>query len=459
MTELLRVFLSKKYRITITSLILALLYIGYAVFNAHFTQSAVISFIYPNSEKGLYPDGSRFNIYDILSDRVLLNTAKLYGEKTGQEIDTEAIRNHILVDDYLADSVQDRVTSARNQGQDYVYFTNEYVIKILPNRVFEISNYEKLFGLIPNVDNEILLDSLFASYKEFFMNEHTEMNIIPKITGTIDVDSYDYIEIADIYDKMVSMCIEYLRAKNKESETFRSPSTGLSFNDLISSLQSFRDVKISNLKSYVSSSRISKSPQDLINKLQTQIERDHLKYVKKLEEANIANQAMRDYDHTFEENIVIAGIDENIGLYQARPKTAYDTVTKRALEAGVLAGSYLKDIENNQWKISEYQNGPDPAERERLFNQADSLVKAIKEESQKLFESANITVDDYLRTKSNDYVRLTVSEKNYVSLRLFVNAGIIFVASMFLIDLYYFLTSRRKVENTKKINGKKAVGI
>ena len=46
----------------------------YTAYNQHFTEQQNLSFVYSSAEKGRYPDGSRFEIYDLLSDEVLTLT-------------------------------------------------------------------------------------------------------------------------------------------------------------------------------------------------------------------------------------------------------------------------------------------------------------------------------------------------------------------------------------------------
>lgn len=453
----------RKWVILSCGMLFSLAFFAYSCFNTYYTESMIISFIYPNSEKGYYPDGSRFNIYGLVSNEVLQDAVDKYNKESGKSpISVDDVKDNIKLNDYLAGAVSDRIKSARSLGQDYTYFTNEYTVSLKPTRVFDINNKEKLFGLIPNINSKLFSQKLYESYTAYFMNEHTEMNIIPKITQNIMYDDYDYAEMADMFGNVTNMCINYLTSKSAENETFRSKSTNMSFNDLITGIQSLKDVSISNLQSFVSSSKLSKNPSDLIDKYKTQIERDTLDYNKAKAESDISTMAMRQYDHTFEENIVVTGINEEVGLYQARPKTAYDTITKRALSAGVKAADTMKDIENLNWQIEQYSKGPiSEEEKVRLFKVADGMVDEIQKESKRLFDLANVTVDDYLSFKSNDYVRKTQIEKTYINRSIIIKSGFMFCVAAFGIFLFMFFLKRENWTLTKDIiiavskNGKK----
>ncbi|MDP4152162.1 MAG: hypothetical protein Q8865_01795 [Bacillota bacterium] len=458
--KIFRFMWEKKWVITIGSLLFSVLFIAYACFNTYFTEHMIVSFIYPNSEKGYYPDGSRFNIYDLVSTEVLERAVKEYNAASGQkEISVDDVKKNISLTDYLAGSVQEKVTQARSLGQDYTYFTNEYIVSIRPTHVFDIHNKRKLFGLIPNINNKLFLDKLYESYSYYFMNEHTEMNIVPRITQNIQYDDYDYVEMADMFDKRANICINYLNSKNAENEAYRSSVTGMSFKDLITGFQSLRDVNIQNLKAFVSSSKISKNPVDLINKYKTQIEKLMLQYSKAKDEADISSTAMNQYDHTFDENIVITGINDQMGLYQARPKTAYDTVTKQALDAGVRASDIQKDIEDDQWQIQQYgDQSASGDDQKRLFSTADNMITGIEKESQRLITLANNTVDDYLSYKSSDYVRKTHMGKSYISMSVLMKTLIVFIISALAISLflYLFLPARKEFYDRKEFYREKA---
>ena len=101
-----------------------------------------------------------------------------------------------------------------------------------------------------------------------------------------------------------------------------SDTTGLSFDDLIIAYQSLKDVQISRLDKFASSGKVTRSLDELINQFEVDIENQNLVEKKKLDESSLAKSAMLEYDHTFSENIIIVSVNEENGLYQARPKTA-----------------------------------------------------------------------------------------------------------------------------------------
>lgn len=389
----------------------------------------VISFIYPNSEKGQYPDGTRLNIYDIASERVLASAVYEYNKAVGYEDLTISEAQRIIsVTEYVPPSLQEKIETARSSGQDYSYFANEFYVKCVALNKFDISDYRHLFGILPKVNNKVFAEKLYSSYKSYLMTEHAEMNIIPRMAANINYEAYDYLEIANVFENSINMNVKYLEAKNSQNGSFVSSKTGATFNDLISEMQSFQNLQIQNFKAFISSSKLAKNPAEYVNKLRAENESYRLEYNRLQGESDVAKRAMDQYDHTFEENIIVTGIDEEHGLYQSRPKTAYDTVTKRALDKGVEAKNILKDMEENERLIWIYSStNLSPEESTRLSKVADSMVEEIKVLNNSLFEKANNTVEDFLSQKSSDYARLKMRGKSFLTVGLLVNSIIVFV--------------------------------
>ncbi len=451
--DLLKYIWRKRKFIAIVAVLVTLIYYGVNCFYIYYSEIGTISFIYPDSENGRYPDGTRFNIYDLMSEEVLLGTVNIYNEKTGKiPIKLSDIENAIVIDEITPYGIQTKVQNARNLGQDYSYFANEYRVTVSPIQGVYKRSFKNLFGIIPDIDNKFLIESLYKSYTRYFMDSHAEMNIIPKITQNISYDGYDYVEIADVFETRINMYITYLESKLRENGSYSSKNTGKSFNDLIAEFKNLNEIKVKNLRSFVSSSKLAKNPEEFINKLRVQNESYNLYYNKLADEAEAARTAMNEYDHSYVENIVITGQNEEVGLYQARPKTAYDTITKRALDVGVSAQAVLKDIEENNRLINEYANTVmSPESQTRLSNVADRLVLEIEQESERLVALADETIADYLDSRCSDYVRFTYAGKSYFSMNLLLKMAIILLLAIFGAILYLYLFDKDKKPGVQEI--------
>ena len=429
--KLLMYIWQRKVPIIIGGLICVLLYFAYNCYQVHYTDSIDLSLVYPGSEKGVYPDNTRFNIYDILNTEVIDAAVESYNAESNslQQITSDDVRGDIIINESAPADLQDRIDEARMAGQDYSYFVNEYRIEMKPVHKLTLST---AFGTVPYVDGEKFLNHLYTSFSQYLVEQHAEENIIPRLEGSIDYEGYDYLEYANMLNNQISTYINYLQPKNAENGGFYSDETGLTFEDLITEFTNLQTYQIQSLISYVSSSGLAKDTQEFINILETNNEKDFIEYQKTRSEGEISTQAMYAYDHTFEENIVIPTYDADNGLYQARPKTGYDDITQRALEHQVEADNMMTDINENSRKIEFYSASLQNAEEHaRITAVADSMMAELETASSELIAKADLTVQEYLRELSSDYVSQKVVPKSYVNISLSVDLLGVFIAAGF----------------------------
>ena len=76
----------------------------------------------------MYPDGTRFNMFDFISTEVLQTIEKL-NIKVFMRCNTRELRSSIAIGVNLTRPVQERILEARKQGHQYAYFSNEYTIE------------------------------------------------------------------------------------------------------------------------------------------------------------------------------------------------------------------------------------------------------------------------------------------------------------------------------------------
>lgn len=415
----------------------------YTAYNQHFTEQQNLSFVYSSAEKGRYPDGSRFEIYDLLSDEVLtLTLERLNRDGKFLNRTVSELRECFSIRAHLSAPVQAKIQETRKNGENYSYIPTEYVVTASTGKKFGFLNIRNLF--VENTAKE-LLNALTETYYQYFLDEHTENNVLAKISEEPDYSQYDYPEIADSMESSINLYLQYLQSKKAEDATFRSSVTGKSFNDLISSFENLLSIRANTYKSYVYASKISKDKEALISVYEAQIEDLQIKANKKAAESEIAGKAMEEYDHTFEESIVITGVDKNDEVYQVKPKTGYDFVTKQSLDAGVESSAFQEEINDKRRRIEEYrQVSLSPDEAARIAAVSDSMIEEITKEQMSLQQTAQQTVADYLTMKNSGYVKIKQIDKKYLSASFLIKIFIAAIAGILVALLYAFLLWLKK---------------
>ncbi len=404
-----------------------------------------VSYIYPGSENGLYPDGGRL-LRDDLIDTDRVEEALIAMSEKGWYTDIPAakIRDNLRVRENLSNPVQSRVQSLRAQGEEYTYYNNEFILSFTQPCVLHLKDSSDWFGLTRPDRSKEFVEALMHSVFNNFIAEHTEGEVFAEFSSYMYVGDLDYSGIVDACDEMVTLCINYLTKKQEADSTFVSRTTGLSFADLIASYQSLADVQIARLLKYTSAGKLTRSLDELVNRLEVEIEDQQLVEKKKLDESSINKKAMLEYDHTFSENIIIVSVNEENGLYQARPKTGYDTVTQRTLDAGVAATNAANIVANDQRLISEYtESMAEPGVQARL-DEAEAMVKSIYEEYDRLRDLSVATIRDYLTQNYSNYIRTSEAENEQSALGTLVRLCAFFAVGLCLTAVLCLMRDRRR---------------
>lgn len=412
--------------------VLAVLVLGMGIYRNVYQDSVHFSFVYPNIENGQYPDGQRFLMYDFL-DNDVVTAALTEMQKKGwyTDITPTQIQRNLGVSVYLSNPVQEKVESSIASGKDFSYYSNEYVIRFSQPNPVHLRDWDDFFGLFRKNRSKEFLDELVRANIKKFTEEHADSGqAFYNLTSGLSDEDYDFTDITDYYRIKVNASLDYLQEKDAEGKAYVAKSTGLSFKDLIASYQALLDVDIQKLESYVKSSRLTRNLEQFKNRHQVLVENDTLSMLKQQDEALLSKTAMEEYDHTFTENIIIVSENEENGLYQARPKTGYDTVTQRTLTASTNAVTLSENIDELNLKVGQYSEAAaaNPAEYARMCGVANGMVAEFDQKYEDLFEKSNATINEYLQYVNGNYIETSSRHTALFNGKMIVKTVIFFAA-------------------------------
>ncbi len=179
------------------------------------SAKASLALRYEQAYEGLNPNGTRFNINELLSEEVLSKTI----EKAG-------LTGTITTDDLL-DCLA--VSASGSQSAKNMYIATEYSVwlnnKCLPKRIS------------PNN----MLTLLMETYRQYFL-EHYGSNDSALNINWSDANDWEYLEFADIMSVKVNNLITYLEDLRQESGMYQYHTEGESFRSLSESISNFRDI-------------------------------------------------------------------------------------------------------------------------------------------------------------------------------------------------------------------------
>ena len=163
---------------------------------------------------------------------------------------------------------------------------------------------------------------------------------------------------------------------------------------------------------------------------------------------------MENYDQTFTENLINVVQNKEYGLYQARPKTAFDSVTVEKHNSDESISEYggiIREFNNDLAVFSTLSS--DPSERNRLMTKAEELIKGFRKEYGELTRLSDAVIKEYYDSLNEGYFTVKIKPRRVISKGLIVKCGIVFVIGAAL--AYVMVIFFSSVSDARKIGRKK----
>ena len=423
-------------------------YMEYAVADAHIVMT------YPEIATSGYPDGSRFAYYDFVSDDKLEAALEIMKSKGKyQNFTVEDIKEKFFVYSYLDGSAISEVSTNRSKGNDFSYVANEYDITFVQPHDYKSKKFFERF-VAPDYSDEFLR-ALVRVNKEYISEKKGGLKGFENLTN-VDDFNYDYDEQITVYKTKINAIVSYLSSIEKESPDFTSAKYNLTIKDLKGKYKLLITNKLDSIDNFVDSSAISKNVEVASNKTNVNIETTTLKCDKANDRLLINDYATTNYDHTFTENLINVVRDDKQGLYQARPKTAFDTVVDQKNAETELVSEYTTKIGVLNDELSRFAFvSSDSQENKRLSEKAETLLSDMEKEYSELTAISKEVVDEYLNEINKHYITAKIEKDSILSKRLLIKLAIMFVVGAFSVFVFCIwlsvLADERELRRKKKM--------
>ena len=281
------------------------------------TVSASLVLRYEKAYEGLNPNGSRFNINELMSEEVLSKAIDMAG--LNNELSTNKLQKSISVG------------VSGSQVPENKYIATEYFISLdnryLPKRI----NARSMLGIV------------MACYKAYFL-EHYGRN-----DGVLDIDwsetdNWEYLEFADIMEVKVNNIISYLEALQKESGTYNFQTSGETFQSLADSIVAFRDIYLNKYTAYVTNNNLFRNAENYRDKLNYRRFIINQTYLKNYEMYSMYEDALQLYDKSMISFVMIPVYDKANGMRMARTSNGMDDMNTLALDYAELLEVNAKEL-------------------------------------------------------------------------------------------------------------------
>lgn len=386
-------------------------------------KSVVLSLNYEEASKGQNPNLTRYNVYELKSDRVMervISNAGLQDVLTPTELS-----EHIDIAENSSGKTIDP-----NDSSTY-YISTSYTVSYRMNRE------------IKNISVDDMMTLICKSYNDMFHEEYIGTKSVLKY-DLGDIEGKEYIEIAKLFTNKSDQMLRYIQQRIEENATYRSDITGQSFQTIKKMIQNVQNYSIKKYSAFVLESGLSRNKDHYIRTLNYKNDMLNINYQKFMIDYNVRKQQVQDYDSAMIGTVMVPSINEKQEYYMSRTNTGTDYLTKEADYSLSQGNAVDRDIIDNNDIIAKVNAS---TADEESYKKADELIKTVDEELKQVANTADTTDKEYIKHTTKDY--LTFTEYTGSGNKMFILETVIGTAVVFFIILcavYYVIDGyiRRK---------------
>ena len=386
-------------------------------------KSVVLSLNYEEASKGQNPNLTRYNVYELKSDRVMervISNAGLQDVLTPTELS-----EHIDIAENSSGKTIDP-----NDSSTY-YISTSYTVSYRMNRE------------IKNISVDDMMTLICKSYNDMFHEEYVGTKSALKY-DLGDIEGKEYIEIAKLFTNKSDQMLRYIQQRIEENATYRSDITGQSFQTIKKMIQNVQNYSIKKYSAFVLESGLSRNKDHYIRTLNYKNDMLNINYQKFMIDYNVRKQQVQDYDSAMIGTVMVPSINEKQEYYMSRTNTGTDYLTKEADYSLSQGNAVDRDIIDNNDIIAKVNAS---TADEESYKKADELIKTVDEELKQVANTADTTDKEYIKHTTKDY--LTFTEYTGSGNKMFILETVIGTAVVFFIILcavYYVIDGyiRRK---------------
>ena len=363
-------------------------FLAYSVHSSlHTEDSAKATLIlrYEKAYEGLNPNGSRFNVNEVMSNEVLSRAIEMAG------LEGELSINN------LQKSIG--VSASGSQDPSNKYIATEYSITLNNTFLPDCISARSMLGIV------------MVCYKSYFLENYGNNNGVLDIDWS-ETDAWEYLEFADIMEVKVDNIITYLEALQAESGTYNFQTSGETFQSLADSIAAFRDVNLNKFTAYVTNNNLFRDVgayRDKLNYRRFLVTQDS---VKNKERYSIYQDALALYDKTMISFVMVPVYDNTNGLRMERTGNGLDEMASSSL-------TYANLVETNEKELKLFDaaiNRTYKAETDlKKYAVANQMITEIRDNLDALIIRISQLVHQYEESRYKNSITVKLSNYSIIS--------------------------------------------
>ena len=414
-------FWKRRFIILAVFLVFSLALCGFHYVRNLHTASTILSLDYEEASKGLTPNGTRFNIFEIRSGEVmerLIEYAGLEGKMTPDE---------------LSECVSVKATHDKSVSGSVNYISTSFVIRFTNS------------GAIDRIKAEDMLSLLCKAYREYFV-EHYGFNHSILSFDVNDLKSNDeYLMAVDLLEMKCSQLEKYVQLRRRESKNYQDPNTGITFSSLEQRARNFYAYDLAKLRSYIVENGIANDRAGLVSMLDYKIRMDSLMNNKLMAAYEEDNKGIQMYDTAMSAVVMIPTQDQTMQYYMSKTKTGMDAMAIHADEQLAGTAERMEQIEYNSYLMEKLAaNGSDGTKMEKT----DAMIREMEASLDKIASDIQAVDSAYSSTKGRNYIGFSDDSTGFAEqiglVPSVLCAALILIAAFACVFLRIFLSGKEK---------------
>lgn len=370
----------------------------YAVLQMTNSRYVTITINSASVSKGQNPDGTAFDIYQILSDEVL----EAASEKLEGKISAAELKYHLSVSDALSAKTNQQLKQSILDGEyENTYFPTVYRLTYAtaPDGISPdgIGNQirARLRGSARNMDR--ILEAVAESYQEAYAVSYLTYDSMFEIDWE-SIDTLDYYNRAEALRMEATRILRFLKDKKNMNPIAVSSSEKLSYGDLYNELEQLISVNLENHQAYIIQNNITKSRKDLLRQFRYMEEIYREEKERKTEAYLVLDEAVDMYDSTTTKVVFIPALDQDDSFYMNRTKVGLDYLVERADAARLAADEAEHNAQYYQYLQTCFSDADIPEQSQ--IDHADTVYQNIKDQLEELNEAVKLLLAESNQTEN-----------------------------------------------------------
>ncbi len=405
-----------KWKLAIISIVIAAVLFAYVNVNRSQTFNSTVILQLTDSciSDGEAPDGSAFDINEIVSPKVL--TDVIESKDLGLTVDS--LRSGVTIEAIIPTSEVEMQEAKVELGEKYEYFPNTFSV-----------TYTGDSGESGGAVRDIL-EAITDSYINFYNEKYLEFVSINNIAYDEALGNYDYLDMADMISNNLDDIINTLGNYHDKDSDFRSMSTGYKFSDIIKEYQYLDEFILSGIYSDIFRGQITKDSDKLIKTYTQRKEQYILEKTNFLELSEIAKSRMDSFstaninvpnayntpkNDNDDELAIINQVHNDVDKYNTT--TTYDVLINSYVDQLIEANNRQLSADRCDDIIAKFTAPlPEDVDRAALEEEVSKSIGETVLKMSELNKTINKVIDDYNDYAATSHVKPLTGVNYYATL-------------------------------------------